>query len=1200
MPILTGDIQLLASERLSDTFDGGGRMTGRVIVDGQSNNLFPDISELDRTYGRVSLRKCFVGVLTDSTDSYFGAHAIVADAPDDPRVAVTLFTTRSWVDQREAAKDRIERYLARGVRWPGQLLERQLTGQRAIALLLKTGDPLPRVGQTLVLVQDEAKPTEVEQYVRITRISTVEREFQLGQDRFRGTVATCEIADALRYDFDGPAPLFRDDGAQRAVARDTVVANAAVYFGVQPTVAPAGIGDLRVQVASLFGQLVPSAQAEVPLVDLNASGQSQPLVDSGSAIVTFQTAAHIGPDFPLHLGSGLVPGTLRVTYWGTELVDDAGHIKVAGTAIGTVDYGRGILTFAPESPTYSGWKTVNFRPAAQPIRIADTAAIAVPAEGRGYTYTITLDPPPKPGSLIVAYMAQAKWYELRDRGDGALRAGDSAFGAGSIDFVTGTVTVTTGALADANTEVLFAWGTAASYFNRSNAIVPAPRITHTCANAGLVPGTLTISWTTGTTTKTATDDGSGAITGDASGTVRYAQGELSFTPDVLPAGGAEYTLTYQHGPPIEQTFPHPLRNGNGTVTVNLAQGDLRPNSVELEFNLVIDDYDPISTTPAEMQLVRPIDPIKIARDLPASGPNPTTGAFGQGVTGTINYAAGSITFRPDLTISIPFPRYSVVQIGVTRVNNELVPVYRNTFTHFEYVPAAAYMPLDESGWVKVRYRATDSPSAAQETIVAAELRVDLTDRYAERIVPGSARFQLGEKVYIDRLGKLYVDIDANTGAGTLAGTIDYASGSCEIRVYQPGQPNAIQLQSLLTELTGQPVDEVCFRVPAAPVRPGSLQIRATPLNGGSITATANTTGAIDTQSMQGSVDYQTGVARVRFGRWVDAAGNEGQVWYSPEAIVNGRIFKPLPVLADTLRFNAVAFTYLPLSADVLGLDPVRLPPDGKVPIYRPGDVAVVHHTVRTPFPNPATGDVLDLGRVRLAGVRVLDAEGRVLPPEKYLVDLDLGSITLRTPIDLTGYTQPLVAEHRVEDMALISDTQINGVLSLTRPLTHEFPTGETRVSSALIIGDLQARAHTLFAQQTWTGEWQDSRIGAATIAQYNQAVYPIAVSNRGAIEERWALIFTGTTEYRVIGESVGQIAVGNTTNDLAPINPETQAPYFRLRAMGWGAGWSAGNVLRFNTAAANFPVWVARTVLQGPATEDRDSFQVQIRGDVDR
>ncbi len=169
MPILSGDVKLLASERLLDTPDGGGRMTGRVIVDGASNNLFPDISELDRTYGRVSLRKAYVGVLTDSVDSYYGAHAIVADAPADPRVSVVLFTTKSWTDRRGAAKDRVERYLARGVKWPGQLLERQLTGQRAVALLLKPADPLPRVGQALVLVQDEGKPTEYEQYVRVTR-----------------------------------------------------------------------------------------------------------------------------------------------------------------------------------------------------------------------------------------------------------------------------------------------------------------------------------------------------------------------------------------------------------------------------------------------------------------------------------------------------------------------------------------------------------------------------------------------------------------------------------------------------------------------------------------------------------------------------------------------------------------------------------------------------------------------------------------------------------------------------------------------------------------------------------------------------------------------------------------------------------------------------------------------------------------------
>lgn len=67
----------------------------------------------------MSLRKAFVGVLTDSVDSYYGAHAIVADAPADPRVSVVLFTTKSWTDRRSAAKDRVERYLARGVKWSG-------------------------------------------------------------------------------------------------------------------------------------------------------------------------------------------------------------------------------------------------------------------------------------------------------------------------------------------------------------------------------------------------------------------------------------------------------------------------------------------------------------------------------------------------------------------------------------------------------------------------------------------------------------------------------------------------------------------------------------------------------------------------------------------------------------------------------------------------------------------------------------------------------------------------------------------------------------------------------------------------------------------------------------------------------------------------------------------------------------------------
>lgn len=73
MPIQTGDIKLLQSEVLLDTDNGGGRMTANEVVDGLSNNLFPDISELDRTYGRIALRKAFPAVMTSTTDAYFVA-----------------------------------------------------------------------------------------------------------------------------------------------------------------------------------------------------------------------------------------------------------------------------------------------------------------------------------------------------------------------------------------------------------------------------------------------------------------------------------------------------------------------------------------------------------------------------------------------------------------------------------------------------------------------------------------------------------------------------------------------------------------------------------------------------------------------------------------------------------------------------------------------------------------------------------------------------------------------------------------------------------------------------------------------------------------------------------------------------------------------------------------------------------------------
>lgn len=155
MPIQSGDVKLLKSAVMADVPEGGGAPTGLVIADGVSNAIFPDISELDRAGGRVNLRKSFVQVATDDTDTYFGANVIVAEPPQDERVSVTLFSTRKTFDTREQAHTRIEAYLNKGPEWAGYLFENHIAGQRVIQLFQRLSDAVPNVGQTLVLIENE-------------------------------------------------------------------------------------------------------------------------------------------------------------------------------------------------------------------------------------------------------------------------------------------------------------------------------------------------------------------------------------------------------------------------------------------------------------------------------------------------------------------------------------------------------------------------------------------------------------------------------------------------------------------------------------------------------------------------------------------------------------------------------------------------------------------------------------------------------------------------------------------------------------------------------------------------------------------------------------------------------------------------------------------------------------------------------------
>lgn len=258
----------------------------------------------------------------------------------------------------------------------------------------------------------------------------------------------------------------------------------------------------------------------------------------------------------------------------------------------------------------------------------------------------------------------------------------------------------------------------------------------------------------------------------------------------------------------------------------------------------------------------------------------------------------------------------------------------------------------------------------------------------------------------------------------------------------------------------------------------------------------------------------------------------------------------------------------------------------------------------------------NVGRMRVisrSGLDITDRLDSSFGRRYFVQDLSAGTTTFVPAGDSAAYNSAevasMVASH--SPVTLVSSGVYYAPSTPTAPqatpnrvtfnraLTRGFPSG-SKVSSMLLLGDLQARAGAVFSQQTWTTVWADGRIGDAILPQYQQSTHPIVVTDLGAINERWAVIFNTSTGYRLVGESVGQIlASGDTSSLLAPVNPATGVPYFSLAAAGWGSGWSAGNVLRFNTRGSNAALWSARAVLPSAPSPTPDSLTLAVRGDID-
>jgi hypothetical protein len=196
--------------------------------------------------------------------------------------------------------------------------------------------------------------------------------------------------------------------------------------------------------------------------------------------------------------------------------------------------------------------------------------------------------------------------------------------------------------------------------------------------------------------------------------------------------------------------------------------------------------------------------------------------------------------------------------------------------------------------------------------------------------------------------------------------------------------------------------------------------------------------------------------------------------------------------------------------------------------------------------------------------------------------------------------------HTIADLVIARETQITGRLALNLPLTHDYPADTTLVGSCLPIGDRRARVSAYWDQQTWNQSWEDHLVGNEALGNLNLVAHPIAITNLGAITERWVVRWTTTSTVEVFGQQVGLVYSGPFTADIAPLNPHARdehsnpVPYWRLPVAANQGGWSAGNVFRFNTVAAQFGFWVAAALQQSPVPlgDAIDGCEIRVVGNV--
>lgn len=773
MAILEGDLRLLQSVNMADVPEGGGGPSGKVIPDGESNAIFPDVSDVDRTTGRVRFRKLFAHVNTLTTEMIMGT-LLTCTQPEDPQISMVLFSNSSVFDTREDAAGRVAAYKHFGPVWHGLLFETHPKGMRQIRLLQMPGTELPPVGRCLYLVQNEGRPNQFAQYVQVAKVTSLERTFvgNIAQGRrYQLNVVTCDLTTPLEYDFKGSEAsesMLRVEGA--AIVRDTFVSDSGSFKSSTKLRKAAQTGDMTLHVDSIYVQLIPSSRTESALVNMRPSGQSAALVQAGGGTVRLVTTQSFDSSNVINVGCAITPGTLSAETQAGTLTDKGGQLMNGSTVVGTVRYDVGELTYL--SGSISGQKTISFKPSVAILQINDSAAVAVTAENRSLNWSHTTSNEIAQGNVSVSYMAAGRWYTLVDDGTGVLRGSDSSFGIGQVIYATRTITLNCTVMPDVGSAVLFYWGAVQAYEDTTPAAQKSVKAAWLVIPLNEVPQAdgMKIEWEDGGGTCTATVEVGGAITGElhgggsVTGRLDVNAKEIVLKPTRLPPPDTAFKLKFEPKGVYKAINGAFAGDSGGVCTANVGK-DVEPFSLELLADLTIDSVPHMGAGTGFVYYVN-VQKCRIrvvdngsGRLILQTGPD-----SGKDV-GSVNYSTGDVQLQTNIRGAFKADRMR--KVDVSPAFYEGPPVYETRYAGVEYLQSAGRTSPADAGGILARFVQSTLPQSSKTlTVRASGLRFRLPIPDGSQAQAGSLRASFGGKVIRDVGGQVLLE--------TVEGTRTYA------------------------------------------------------------------------------------------------------------------------------------------------------------------------------------------------------------------------------------------------------------------------------------------------------------------------------------------------------------------------------------------------------------------------------------------